>query len=205
MPLRTGPPEEGNLLLYRDFGFGSLAKATVIDDRQYRSPIIQGEGDGNLPRPFGGGPQLKETFDESRTMLGADQLAWLKTGLAESDAAVKFIVTRAPGFGSSIWSVSALHPLPGSPSTNPSITSSTTARAIIGLAAGCAACSFAAKTARFAKLSWPTKPFGNVASSSIATGAFGHRVITGSLITTSTAGPHAPKRMGWCTTVPIIY
>ena len=81
MPVRTRPPVEGTLTVYRDFAFGDLAHVSVVDDRQYRSPIVQGEGDGNLPRPFGGGPQLEGTFDESRTMLGAEQEAWLEDSL----------------------------------------------------------------------------------------------------------------------------
>lgn len=81
MPVRTGPPVDGELDIYRDFEFGDLAKLTVIDDRQYRSPIVQGEGNGNLPRPFGGGPQLAGTFDESRSMLGPEQEAWFEESI----------------------------------------------------------------------------------------------------------------------------
>lgn len=81
MPVRTGPPVDGELQVYREFSFGDLAKLTVIDDRQYRSPIIEGEGNGNLPRPFGGGPQLEATFDETRTMLGAEQEAWFEESI----------------------------------------------------------------------------------------------------------------------------
>ncbi|MEM7139595.1 MAG: alkaline phosphatase D family protein [Actinomycetota bacterium] len=115
MPVRTGPPVDGELDIYRDFRFGDLAKLTVIDDRQYRSPIIEGEGDGNLPRPFGGGPQLEDTFDESRTMLGAEQEAWFETSIVD-DATWSLLVqqtimaevNRAPddptkGFSMDAW------------------------------------------------------------------------------------------------------
>ena len=115
MPVRTGPPTDGELDIYRDFEFGDLAKLTVIDDRQYRSPIVQGEGDGDLPRPFGGGPQLEETFDESRTMLGADQEAWFEESIV-NDATWSLLVqqtvmaevNRAPddpakGFSMDAW------------------------------------------------------------------------------------------------------
>ena len=81
MPVRTGPPVDGELTVYRAFDFGDLARLTLIDDRQYRSPIVQGEGNGNFPRPLGGGPQLEGTFDESRTMLGDEQEAWLSEQL----------------------------------------------------------------------------------------------------------------------------
>jgi len=115
MPVRTGPPVDGELTVYRDFDFGDLARLTLIDDRQYRSSIIQGEGNGNLPRPFGGGPQLEETFDESRTMLGAEQEAWLADRL-RNDARWNLLaqqtimaeVDRAPadptrGFSMDAW------------------------------------------------------------------------------------------------------
>jgi len=115
MPVRTGPPVDGELALYRDFEFGDLAKLTVIDDRQYRSPIVQGKGDGDLPRPFGGGPQLEGTFDESRTMLGAEQEAWFEQSIVSSatwsllvQQTIMAEVDRAPenpdkGFSMDAW------------------------------------------------------------------------------------------------------
>ena len=57
----------------------------VVDDRQYRSPIPKG-GAGNLPRLFGGGPQLPGAFDPNATMFGADQEAWLDETLRSSAA-----------------------------------------------------------------------------------------------------------------------
>lgn len=115
MPVRTGPPIDGELRLYRDFEFGDLAKLTLIDDRQYRSPIIAGEGDGALPRPFGGGPQLEATFDTSRTMLGAAQEEWLVDSLRHeatwsllAQQTIMAQVDRAPddpskGFSMDAW------------------------------------------------------------------------------------------------------
>jgi alkaline phosphatase D len=50
----------------------------MVDDRQYRSSIAVGEGSGNLPRFFGGGPQLPAAFDESRSLLGREQERWLE-------------------------------------------------------------------------------------------------------------------------------
>ena len=105
MPLRVGPPSDEDLRIYRDFRFGDLVNLPVLDDRQYRSPILEGEGAGNLPRGAGGGPLLPETFDESRTMLGDEQEAWLAETLERSDAEWQVIVQqtvmaevdRAPG------------------------------------------------------------------------------------------------------------
>jgi alkaline phosphatase D len=86
MPVRTGPPQNGGLQIYRDFIFGQLMHLVVVDDRQYRSAIPRGEGGGNLPRLFGGGPQLPGAFDPNATMFGADQEAWLEETLRTSSA-----------------------------------------------------------------------------------------------------------------------
>ncbi|MEQ8841884.1 MAG: alkaline phosphatase D family protein [Acidimicrobiales bacterium] len=115
MPVRTGPPVDGELTVYRDFAFGDLVHLALVDDRQYRSPIVQGEGNGNLPRPFGGGPQLDGAFDESRTMLGVEQEEWL-AGQFDNDARWTIVaqqtimaeVNRAPddptkGFSMDAW------------------------------------------------------------------------------------------------------
>ncbi|MDW3219671.1 MAG: alkaline phosphatase D family protein [Acidimicrobiales bacterium] len=115
MPVRTGPPIDGVLQVYRDFTFGDLAKLTMIDDRQYRSAIVQGDGDGDLPRPFGGGPQLEGTFDESRTMLGEEQEAWFESSIVHGatwallgQQTIMAEVDRAPddptrGFSMDAW------------------------------------------------------------------------------------------------------
>lgn len=86
MPVRTGPPQNGSLRIYRDFTFGRLLHLAVVDDRQYRSPIPRGEGAGNLPRFFGGGPQLPAAFDENASILGFEQEAWLESVLRSSAA-----------------------------------------------------------------------------------------------------------------------
>ena len=76
---------------------------------------MQGEGDGNLPRPFGGGPQLEGTFDESRTMLGAEQEAWFEESIVHDarwsilvQQTIMAEVNRAPddptkGFSMDAW------------------------------------------------------------------------------------------------------
>ncbi|MEZ5167924.1 MAG: alkaline phosphatase D family protein [Acidimicrobiales bacterium] len=115
MPVRTGPPVEGELVVYRDFAFGDLARLAVIDDRQYRSPIVTGEGDGDLARPFGGGPLLEGSFDPTRTMLGAEQEQWLADRLQHDQTwtllaqqTIMAQVDRAPddpskGFSMDAW------------------------------------------------------------------------------------------------------
>jgi alkaline phosphatase D len=84
-PVRTGPPVDGSLRIHRALDFGDLARFAVIDNRQYRDPLA-GSGAGRLPRGAGGGPQVPEAFDEERSMLGAEQEAWLDDVLRSSTA-----------------------------------------------------------------------------------------------------------------------
>lgn len=85
LPLRGGPPaDDGSLRIHRELRYGELVTLAVLDGRQYRSPIIVGEGAGHLPRIAGGGPLLPDTFDESRTMLGEAQERWLHDLLRSS-------------------------------------------------------------------------------------------------------------------------
>lgn len=78
MPVRVPPPDgSGAMRIYRSFDFGALARVSVVDNRQYRTPIPTGEGEGNLPRPFGGGPQLPAAFDPDASFLGPEQERWL--------------------------------------------------------------------------------------------------------------------------------
>ncbi|MEW6273062.1 MAG: alkaline phosphatase D family protein [Thermodesulfobacteriota bacterium] len=88
VPIRSCAPgaDDGGLRIHRDLAFGDLVHLAVVDDRQYRSPIAVGEGAGNLPRLFGGGPQLPEAFDERRSLLGREQEAWLEGVLRRSTA-----------------------------------------------------------------------------------------------------------------------
>jgi phosphodiesterase/alkaline phosphatase D-like protein len=95
MPLRTGPPDvDGDLRIYRDLRFGDLVTAAVLDDRQYRDPIPDDAGAGALPRPLGGGPQIPQAFDESRSLLGAEQEQWLEEVLRRSDTTWKLLVQQ---------------------------------------------------------------------------------------------------------------
>jgi alkaline phosphatase D len=95
VPLRGGPPgPDGSLRVYRDLRYGDLVTLAVLDDRQYRSPLLEGEGAGNLPRGLGGGPLLPGTFDESRTMLGDQQERWLHELLRASTTTWNVLVQQ---------------------------------------------------------------------------------------------------------------
>jgi alkaline phosphatase D len=86
---------------YRRIRWGRTAEFFVLDGRQYRDRDAEDLCGGNVD-PFGvvfgffADPACIEALREPRTMLGPEQLAWLKTGLAASDAAVKFIVSDLP-------------------------------------------------------------------------------------------------------------
>ncbi len=69
--------EESGARLYRSFRWGRALELFLLDCRQYRSP--QAEKDG-----------------PSKTMLGAEQKAWLKAALLASPAFFKFIATTVP-------------------------------------------------------------------------------------------------------------
>ncbi|MGI9578684.1 MAG: alkaline phosphatase D family protein [Microthrixaceae bacterium] len=84
VPVRSAAPVDGAIDLYRGFEFGGLVSLSVVDNRQYRTPIPEGDGAG--PRPLGGGPQPPEAFSSDGTYLGLEQEEWLHGRLAESDA-----------------------------------------------------------------------------------------------------------------------
>jgi alkaline phosphatase D len=94
MPVRLPPPDEGNLRIYRSFDYGNLARLAVLDNRQYRTPLPEGEGAGNLPRGAGGGPQLPQAFDEDATYLGLEQEDWLEDVLTGSSATWNVLVQQ---------------------------------------------------------------------------------------------------------------
>ncbi|MFY1691481.1 alkaline phosphatase D family protein [Plantactinospora sp. WMMB782] len=78
LPLRPEQRPDGpDMLLYRRFDFGRLARFSVLDTRQYRSD--QALGDGRR-EPTG------EVFDPTRTMTGPEQERWLLDGLRRSRA-----------------------------------------------------------------------------------------------------------------------
>ncbi|HEY8456670.1 MAG TPA: alkaline phosphatase D family protein [Actinopolymorphaceae bacterium] len=78
MPLRrSSMPNGPDMRLYRRLRFGSLAEFNVLDTRQYRDDQAAGDGT-DPPNP--------ESLDPRRTLVGAEQEAWLLDGLAASDA-----------------------------------------------------------------------------------------------------------------------
>ncbi|MEC7984771.1 MAG: alkaline phosphatase D family protein [Myxococcota bacterium] len=66
MPLRLPPPSGPDVTMYRTFQWGDLAHFSILDTRQYRS--VQACSDA---------PDCPDINDETRTMLGAEQEAWL--------------------------------------------------------------------------------------------------------------------------------
>ena len=78
MPLRRRSMPSGPMMsAYRRFSWGNLANINVLDTRQYRSN--QPCGDGKKSRE-----QCPDSLAPGRTMLGAEQEAWLLDGLGRS-------------------------------------------------------------------------------------------------------------------------
>ncbi|PRY58211.1 alkaline phosphatase D [Knoellia remsis] len=76
LPLRkTSMPSGPEMQVFRRLTFGGLAQVNVLDTRRWRDRLIAScIGD------------CRERWDTSRTMLGAEQEAWLLGGLASSTA-----------------------------------------------------------------------------------------------------------------------
>lgn len=101
---------------YRKVDIGSEIDLIFLDERRYRSqspdeldsPCRDAEGDldlapmmppairGQLGLPPTDQACIDHMIDPTRTMLGAEQLAWLKQTLTESDATWKLIVNEVP-------------------------------------------------------------------------------------------------------------
>lgn len=80
--LNYNPVEENQLTpsrLYRNIRWGQHLEMIVLDNRQYRDANISEDKEG-----------------EGKTMLGREQLHWLKERLKETDATWKVIVTTVP-------------------------------------------------------------------------------------------------------------
>lgn len=77
----TGSSEEPNRI-YRQVRYGAHADFFILDTRSYRDPNVNWDPHPRTLKP--------------KTMLGAEQFAWLQAGLAASDATWKFIVTSVP-------------------------------------------------------------------------------------------------------------
>ena len=68
--------------IYRKVSYGANADLFLLDTRSYRDPLVNWD-----PSPVTG---------VHKTMLGAEQFAWLRQELAASDATWKLIVTSVP-------------------------------------------------------------------------------------------------------------
>jgi alkaline phosphatase D len=76
LPVRLSAPDGPSLQIFRRFRWGDLATLHMLDGRQYRDPPPCGGGLADCPERLG----------EDRTLLGAEQQAWLQAGLGSSDA-----------------------------------------------------------------------------------------------------------------------
>ncbi|HEY0491621.1 MAG TPA: alkaline phosphatase D family protein [Telluria sp.] len=98
MPLRVAPERRngfGSLRIYDRFDWGRLARLHVLDDRQYRAThACQPAGKGGSTSVLRS--RCGALRDPSRTMLGAQQEAWLDNGLATSNARWNFLVQQTP-------------------------------------------------------------------------------------------------------------
>ncbi|MFC6592645.1 alkaline phosphatase D family protein [Deinococcus lacus] len=105
MPLRRSSlPRGSQMQLYRRFGFGRLARFSMLDTRQYRSD--QPCGDGFQPPAH-----CPARAAENGTLTGPEQERWLLEGLANSPA--RWNVT-----GQQVMLAQFLWPLPGGAALN---------------------------------------------------------------------------------------
>jgi len=75
-PLRLPAPTGSSYRIHRAVEHSKLLRFFVLDGRQYRS---------SYPGGVSQGPDTPARFDEGRTMLGAEQEAWLDDQLAATD------------------------------------------------------------------------------------------------------------------------
>ena len=78
LPVRLPPPAGADYVLHRTVVHSDLLRIFVLDGRQHRSLYPGGDASA--------GAVNDEVFAEDRTMLGADQEAWLDGQLAATDA-----------------------------------------------------------------------------------------------------------------------
>ncbi len=86
LPRRMRPRTDGSMPIHTRVDFGDLASFHILDDRQYRSPMA-------CPDPMKGGgsrtlaiSECEQLQDPQRSLLGAEQEAWLLAELAQSRA-----------------------------------------------------------------------------------------------------------------------
>lgn len=102
MPIRPQGVESDPFRIYQSYSYGAHVDLFLLDARQYRDPSAELDCRGNLD-PLGAlvGPLLRDpacidVLDSDRTMLGREQLDWLKQSLLESTATWKFIINNVP-------------------------------------------------------------------------------------------------------------
>jgi alkaline phosphatase D len=85
MPLpRSAKPSGPHARIHRRIGLGTLAQIHVLDDRQYRHPqACQPPDRGGATRVTF--DQCPDLADPARSLLGAEQEAWLQNGLAREE------------------------------------------------------------------------------------------------------------------------
>jgi alkaline phosphatase D len=97
MPVRLpalpdGPQRFAHLRIYDRYDWGRLAQFHVLDDRQYRSyQACQPPGRGGSSSVTAA---CAERIDQARTLLGAEQEAWLSKGFAASRAKWNFLAQQ---------------------------------------------------------------------------------------------------------------
>jgi len=79
MPVRFDPPVDENLIIYRQFSWGSLINMLVLDTRQYRDD--QACNDAVLQTT----PACDDALLPERSLLGAKQEAWLAANIRGVD------------------------------------------------------------------------------------------------------------------------
>jgi alkaline phosphatase D len=80
LPAPTGDPAQ-DYRIYRQVSWGSLLELTLLDGRQYRDDQTCGDPPLNLD------PACPETFDDTRTMLGGEQEAFVAASVGALGAA----------------------------------------------------------------------------------------------------------------------
>jgi len=100
MPIRPQNLPDDRFRTYRRFRYGSSIDFFFLDARQYREVSAEGRC-GSNPDPLGflfgqftADPACQDSLSTGRSMLGGPQLDWLKSGLGNSAAAVKFVVNN---------------------------------------------------------------------------------------------------------------
>jgi alkaline phosphatase D len=87
MPLspRLSRPNGPDMRIYDRFDFGTLARVSMLDGRQYRSkPACYGPGKGRAHLETA--ETCPELMSDSRSMIGTEQEGWLYLGFAQSPA-----------------------------------------------------------------------------------------------------------------------